>query len=66
MSNKRIRQWMKANNMVEQHDPTIVATLKSDDPNKAHPCFIFRKSGLEKMKKEYGDKLLIIGGNWEV
>ena len=66
MPNKRIRQWMKASNMLEEHDPTIVATLKSDDPNKAHPCMIFRKSELPTLKAQYGERLVIINEYREV
>ena len=51
---------MKASNMLEKHNPTIIATLKSDDPNKAYPCMIFRKSELPSIKALYGDKLKII------
>lgn len=60
MPNNRIRQWMKACNMLESHDPTMIATLKSDDPTKAYPCIIFRKSKLPTMKALYGEKLKII------
>lgn len=60
MPNKRLRQWMKACNMLESHDPIMVATLKSDDPNKAYPCIIFRKSMLPTIKAMYKDKLEII------
>lgn len=60
MANKRIRQWMKACNMLEEHDSTMIATLKSDDPNKAYPCMIIRKSDLPSIKALYKDKLKII------
>ena len=60
MPNKRIRQWMKASNMLEKHDPTMIATLNSDDPNKAYPCMIFRKSELPALKAQYGKRLVII------
>ena len=60
MSNKRIRQWMKASNMLEEYDPTIVATLKSNDPNTVYPCMIFRESELPTLKAQYGERLVII------
>ena len=56
---------MKASNMVEKHDPTIVATLKNDNPNKGYPCFIFRQSELQKMKDKYGKNLKILSGSLE-
>lgn len=58
--NKRIRQWMKAMEMLGSHDPLMMAFV-SDGAWKCRNILVFRRSALEIMKAKYGDKLEVVG-----
>ena len=62
--NNRTRQWFKACEMLDKHDPCVMAFLKNSDSenenNFGYLCLI-RKSQLEAAKEEYGDRLEVWG-----
>ena len=60
--NKRLRQWMKAMEMLESHDPLMMAFVP-DDAWKCRKILVFRRSALEVMKAKYGDGLEVIGSD---
>ena len=62
--NKRFRQWMRASEMLERHDPSIIATIKGER-DAFRKIVVFRESALNAMKKEYGDDLRILFGGDE-
>ena len=60
----RFRQWMRASEMLERHDPSIIATIKGER-DAFRKIVVFRESALNAMKKKYGDDLIILFGGDE-
>ena len=66
--NKRLRQWIRASEMLEKHDPSILASVREKRLDKeayVDRVLIFRKSKLEEMREKYGDSLTIWFGDKE-
>lgn len=59
--NNRTRQWFKACEMLDKHDPPVMAFVKDPDNEKFKGVLLIRQSQLEAAKEEYGDRLEV----WE-
>lgn len=59
--NNRTRQWFKANQMLDKHDPPVMAFVKDHGNKEFKHVLLIRQSQLEAAKEIYGDCLEV----WE-
>lgn len=57
--NNRTRQWFKANQMLDKHDPPVIVFVKDPENGEKHVLLI-RESQLEAAKEIYGDDLEVM------
>lgn len=60
--NRRKRQWLKANYMLDRYDPMIIGKVKGTDRDGIYVSrlVMFRRSEIEKKQAQYGDSLELI------
>lgn len=55
--NKRIRQWLRASEMLDRYDPMLWGCYREE---RGHLCMVaFRRSEQEEVVRKYGEKLTI-------
>lgn len=59
--NNRTRQWFKANEMLNKHDPPVMAFIKDPGNKELKHVLIIRQSQLEVAREIYGDLLEVWG-----
>ena len=59
--NNRTRQWFKANQMLDKHDPPMMVFVKDPGNKELKRVLLIRQSELEAAKEIYGDCLEV----WE-
>ena len=59
--NNRTRQWLKAWELLDKHDPPVIALVKDPGNKELKRVLLIRQSQLEEAKEMYGELLEV----WE-